>query len=303
MKITVVIPAHNAARFLDATLDSIEAQTLLPDEIIVVNDGSSDGTGAIARKRGVRVVDTKGIGAAGALNAGIAESQTDLIAHFDADDVMLPEKLATQVSCIEQEASSRLGLVSSNLRMFDEKSVDRVSFIERAAKRPEINALLNHASVPFQTHHNRLQDTKSSRLFRWGPTESVKLICRAHVIDVKGVYLRESWERVGGFRSTYQCAYDMDFVWRVSRHYDVALVEEVLFHGRQHVESLSANSHLVASECARLFEEMLSHPHAHGFKENLRLRKRVELLDVAYIHRKQRRWLASASSYLKAALA
>lgn len=98
MQISVVIPAYNAARTIGETLDSIASQTRLPDEVIVVDDGSSDETASVARTHhfGPRVIMQANAGAATAINTGISKANGDLIAFLDADDLWLPGKLDSQ---------------------------------------------------------------------------------------------------------------------------------------------------------------------------------------------------------------
>lgn len=98
-KVSVVIPAYNAAATIEKTLDSILAQTIAVGEIIVVDDGSSDATCEIVARYGdqVRVISQANAGPAAARNHGIRESQFDWIALLDADDTWLPEKLAHQL--------------------------------------------------------------------------------------------------------------------------------------------------------------------------------------------------------------
>jgi glycosyltransferase involved in cell wall biosynthesis len=96
--ISVVIPCYNGATFLRATLDSVLAQTLLPVEVIVVDDGSTDESAAIADSYGspVRVIRQPNQGESVARNRGMDEAVGEWIAFCDADDLWLPEKLAEQ---------------------------------------------------------------------------------------------------------------------------------------------------------------------------------------------------------------
>jgi glycosyltransferase involved in cell wall biosynthesis len=98
--ISIVVPCHNAERWLAAAIESALAQTWPDKEIIVVNDGSSDGSLAVARafeQRGVRVFDQPNRGAAAARNAGLRLAQGDLIQFLDADDLLAPDKLSRQM--------------------------------------------------------------------------------------------------------------------------------------------------------------------------------------------------------------
>jgi glycosyltransferase involved in cell wall biosynthesis len=100
--ISVIIPAYNAAKTIGETIDSALGQTLPPDEIIVVDDGSTDGTGdhPILAAPSVRVVRQDNAGTAAALNCGLAEANGDLIAFLDADDLWIAEKLEWQVAVL-----------------------------------------------------------------------------------------------------------------------------------------------------------------------------------------------------------
>jgi glycosyltransferase involved in cell wall biosynthesis len=88
---SVVIPARNAARTLPRVLAALAAQDPAPLEVIVVDDGSDDGTGAVAAERGARVVSTGGGGSAGgARNAGWAAAAGGVVVFLDADAVPQP---------------------------------------------------------------------------------------------------------------------------------------------------------------------------------------------------------------------
>lgn len=98
MRISVVIPAYNAESTLIETLDSVAAQTRPADEIVVVNDGSSDQTSSRAKQHKLRplVVEAPHAGAAAALNLGVRISSGEIITFLDADDLWSPIKLACQ---------------------------------------------------------------------------------------------------------------------------------------------------------------------------------------------------------------
>jgi glycosyltransferase involved in cell wall biosynthesis len=95
--VSVVVPVRNGERFLGEALDSVLAQDYEPVELIVVDDGSTDGSGDIAGARGAHVIRQEGGGLAAARNAGLAAAQGELVAFIDADDVWLPGKLVRQV--------------------------------------------------------------------------------------------------------------------------------------------------------------------------------------------------------------
>lgn len=97
--VSCIVPAHNAERFLRPALRSIFEQTHAPYEVIVVDDGSSDGTAAIARALGdrVRLVQTENRGALVARDRGLAAASGDWVAFLDADDLWRQEKTEVQL--------------------------------------------------------------------------------------------------------------------------------------------------------------------------------------------------------------
>lgn len=104
-KVSVVIPAYNAASYLELAIDSVAKQTLDDLEVIVVDDASTDGTAEKARKllaeRGLRhKVVTLAVngGPSVARNSGVALASGEYVAFLDADDEWLPKKLALQVA-------------------------------------------------------------------------------------------------------------------------------------------------------------------------------------------------------------
>ena len=104
--VSVVIPAHNCERFIGQTIESVLGQSLNDLEVIVVDDGSVDGTGRLALRFGkpVRVVTQDNAGVCVARNRGIGEATGLYIALLDQDDYWFPEKLEQQVGLLEREA-------------------------------------------------------------------------------------------------------------------------------------------------------------------------------------------------------
>jgi glycosyltransferase involved in cell wall biosynthesis len=113
--VSVVIPAYNAAATLDETLRSVRAQTHRALEIIVVDDGSTDDTRAVAQRHAavddrVRVVSQENAGLAASRNAGWTRAQSEVIAFVDADDLWAPTKIERQLERL-RAGGERVGLV------------------------------------------------------------------------------------------------------------------------------------------------------------------------------------------------
>ena len=111
--VSIIVPCYNAEPWLAATLESALAQTWPETETIFVDDGSTDGSLGIAAKyeaRGVRVFAQKNSGASAARNQGLAAARGDFIQYLDADDLLHPRKIETQLSLLETRGP---GLVAS----------------------------------------------------------------------------------------------------------------------------------------------------------------------------------------------
>ena len=102
-KVTIAIPVYNGELCLRETLDSALAQSLPAHEIVVVDDGSTDGSEEIVRSYGerLRYIKQQNQGIAGARNTAIQHATGDWIAFLDHDDVMLPTKIEKQCAVIE----------------------------------------------------------------------------------------------------------------------------------------------------------------------------------------------------------
>jgi glycosyltransferase involved in cell wall biosynthesis len=113
--VSILIAAYNAEKWIGYSLQSAVDQTWQRKEIIVVNDGSTDRTGKIARQfasRGVTVVSTQNHGLSAAQNHAFRLSHGDYIQYLDADDLLAPDKLERQLAAL-REGDSRRILLSS----------------------------------------------------------------------------------------------------------------------------------------------------------------------------------------------
>lgn len=117
--VSIVIPAYNSKAFIRETLESVEAQTYSPIEIIVVDDGSKDGTADYVESLQfpkVRVIRQTNGGACVARNHGFQESKGAYVKFFDADDILMPDAIEKQVRHIETLADNEISIGSYRLR-------------------------------------------------------------------------------------------------------------------------------------------------------------------------------------------
>jgi glycosyltransferase involved in cell wall biosynthesis len=201
IKISVVIPAYNAERFLPRCLKSVFAQTLKPDEVIVVDDGSTDNTAALAVQLGAIVISQSNSGIAATRNIGIQKASCEWIALLDADDLWAPEKLERQVALIRSETV----LVYTGIRIFDDHGIRS----EKPAVDPvEVRKLLRYCN-PI---------TPSSVILR-----------------------RKAFDNVGGFRKGLDACEDWGLWFRMLPQGQFEAVPEPLTDYYVYPNSLSTN--------------------------------------------------------------
>jgi len=127
--VSIVIPAYNVEKYLQATIDSALSQTIKDKEIIIVDDGSTDGTLELASKyknTAIKLISQPNRGASAARNTGFRASKGDYIQFLDADDILEPSKISQQLKLVATHGddviySGRWGLFygSESTALFD----------------------------------------------------------------------------------------------------------------------------------------------------------------------------------------
>jgi glycosyltransferase involved in cell wall biosynthesis len=109
-RVSVVVPAWNRADFVREALDSALSQDFAPFEVVVVDDGSTDGTGEILRGYGdrIRLHRQENAGQSAAVNRGVETARGDLVALLDTDDAWLPGKLRRQVPLLDADPGAAI---------------------------------------------------------------------------------------------------------------------------------------------------------------------------------------------------
>ena len=150
--VSVVIPCFNSAETILRAIDSVRRQTVPVLEIIVVDDGSTDGSADLVERNcpDVLVIRQPNAGSAAARNAGMRRAQGEFIALLDADDLWLPHRLATQLPIMHKEPS--VGLVCGTIKWVHAGSncVPRVTPNNRYRLRNAAEVMCNH-QVPTST--------------------------------------------------------------------------------------------------------------------------------------------------------
>lgn len=131
-RVSVVMPAFNREHLIGEAVESVLAQTYPDMELIVVDDGSTDGTGKAVERFGpkVRYIRTAHLGLSGARNIGIREARGEFLCYCDSDDIQLPYRVATQVLLLDRFREA--ALVSTDLKTYVGGRVLSESHLRRA---------------------------------------------------------------------------------------------------------------------------------------------------------------------------
>jgi glycosyltransferase involved in cell wall biosynthesis len=208
-RVTVLLPVHDAERFLPEAVESILAQSFADFELLAIDDGSRDGSAAILdgyarRDRRVRVVRRPHEGLVATLNAGLSLARAELIARMDADDVALPRRLELQVARLE--ADPTLACVGSAYEVIDAKG-RRIDVVRPPAPSERILAAL---------------------------LEGASVLCHA-----AATYRRASVIAAGGYDAAACLAEDYDLWLRLAEQARLENLEEVALRVRYHATSQS----------------------------------------------------------------
>lgn len=130
MKLSIIVPVYNTEHYLAEAIDSLLAQTRQIDEIIVVDDGSTDSSGEIAQSFAeVKYHAISHGGPAAARNAGIALSSGDIIGFHDADDICFSHRIETQMKALSADMSKSfcLSMIQNFIEPGQEVPQSRIS--------------------------------------------------------------------------------------------------------------------------------------------------------------------------------
>jgi glycosyltransferase involved in cell wall biosynthesis len=208
--VSVVIPVFNGARFLAEAVHSVNAQGYRPLEVIVVDDGSTDGSGAVAAGlAGVRCLRQENAGPAAARNAGVAVASGEFVAFLDADDLMTPDRLDLQVGHLQEHPE--VGCVLGRQELLVEPGVEPPEWAIRAA-----------ASAEGETE-----------LFGTGQVHSITILAR-----------RAAFNRVGGFDPGFNRAgmggEDLDWLFRLREAcVPITILDDIVLIRRLHGANLT----------------------------------------------------------------
>jgi glycosyltransferase involved in cell wall biosynthesis len=214
-KVDIIVPAYNAARYLKAAIESVEAQTFDDWRILLVDDGSTDNTAEVVAPYVERLgpklkyIRQANRGLPGARNVAIEHSTAEFLALLDADDVWLPCRLAESLKCFEGRPEVGLSY----------------GFISR----------IDADGVVFQTFAER-QRHAEGRIAPYIYMRETDLCCPSVT------FRRRCVDEVGGFDESLRATEDRDLWLRIALRYEVALAPTVIAYYRTLSSSMSTDA-------------------------------------------------------------
>ena len=164
--VSVLVPVYNAERYLNSAIRSVQNQTYQNLEIILVDDGSTDGSAAIlsemaAVDKRIVLISQKNGGISSALNQGILRASGYYVARMDADDLMLPHRIETQVRFLQENRD--LGFCSSSMILIDHDDVEFGEYRPEPGTRAALEGMLKRRELVTYTHPTVMYVTELAR--------------------------------------------------------------------------------------------------------------------------------------------
>jgi len=226
--VSVIIPTYNRRNYIRESLDSVLAQDFYDFEVIVVDDGSTDGTEEEVRPYQDRICYTRqeNKGAGAARNVGIRKARGQYIAFMDSDDLSRPHHL----KCLS-------------------------SFLDR---NPECAMVVGNGGYLEGNYRNRstiISAKRVKRLEQRGIT--VKELFDGRVVRLQGTMTRKTvFEEIGLLDEWFRLSYDLDLALRIIKDHQIGFINEEVYLWRQHGDNISSNDELRSRENLRALEKL-----------------------------------------------
>lgn len=229
--VSVVIPCYRQAHFLPDAIESALAQSYPSVEVLVIDDGSPDGTRAVAARYGVRYIRQERGGLAAARNTGLGESRGEFVVFLDADDRLLPDALRVNAALLLSNAT--LGFVAGASH-----------FIASDGAKIETDALA------------------------WPTGDIYAALLRRNRIRMPGMVMfrRSVFDQAGLFDSRVNACADYDMYLRVSRLFPVAFHDALVAEYRRHGDNMSLDAALMLRQISRVVRQQRPYVREHALR-------------------------------------
>ncbi|WP_416224053.1 glycosyltransferase [Thiohalophilus sp.] len=212
-RVSVIMPAYNTAQYIGEAINSVLSQDYPNKELIIIDDGSTDGTVDIIRRYepAVTLLTQKNQGSAVARNAGLDAARGDYVAFLDSDDIWLPGKLTAQVRYMEQHPE--IGMSYGRWQVW----------------KPQSDGEFSAPKVPCTDDQAGLVEDGSGWLYN-------RLLFTSLLHTITVIARRDLIDKVGRFDITLKRGQDYDYWLRASRITEIHQLDQILALYRLHGE-------------------------------------------------------------------
>ena len=288
--VSVIIPTYNRAAYLEAAVRSVLAQTHRPAEVIIVDDGSTDGTAefCMSFSEPVRYIRQENAGVSAARNRGIREAKGEYLAFLDSDDTWHPTKLETQLAVLQWFPAAEWCICACNV--IDERGAPHRANDGFRQVFPVFDTLGLSPEELFQSRLERrtMQAAAGSHTIFVG--DAFELLFHGNfVLPSAAILHRRMIDRGGFFDEALRAAEDTEFFYRAAARFPAAIIMTPLVDYLMGLaDSLSAPSDptpliLAALESGRRALALRENPTAAERKAFEQGQRRL-LLRLAYAH-------------------
>ncbi len=235
LRVSVVIPAYNAARFLPSAVASLRAQSRAVDEIIVVDDGSRDDTRQVVAGLGADIVyvHQENAGVSAARNRGIARATGELVGFLDADDFWMPEKVERQVAVFRRHPD--VALVASDRCDVDDQGRILLDSLFRRQNLAKLFLDLDGAPLP----------------------QALGRLVRTNFLPTSSVMVRKAaLAEVGVFETSIRFGEDLDLWARIAARYGVVCLPQVLVRYRLHDSNATLQTEQLFKDVVKVMQRI-----------------------------------------------
>jgi glycosyltransferase involved in cell wall biosynthesis len=272
--VSVIIPTYNRAKLVCEAIDSVLAQTFTDYEVIVVDDGSTDGTGELLKAHygeRIRYVYQKNAGCSAARNRGSAASRGHWLAFLDSDDLWLPEKLGVHMEFVQRAPSQMVGAFSDG--------------IERNVREDSERGLRE-----FEEVREYIPVRKDGQLRL---RHVVNLLVRGCFAKTSTLMVRKRcFETVHGFDEIMRYGEDRDLLLRIARVGSIGYTARPLVVTRRHGGNMRSQCRDALAGRARFYRRLAAHRNRMSADREERFRNYYSRVCSGYagVLLEQRRW-------------
>ena len=225
--VSVVIPTYNRREYLRDTLESVLAQKFVRFEVVVVDDGSTDGTEELLRRYRNRIhyIHQENLGAAGARNTGIRMAKGDYLAFMDSGDLAMPDHLQTLYGFLEGHPSCAM-------------------------------VMGNGAYLEGEFHHRR-SIISAGRARRLERDVSLREIFDGRVVRLQGMMVHKAClEKVGLLDESLRISHELDLAFRLIQRHRIGFINREVFLYRKQGGHISGDDEVRSRENLRALDKL-----------------------------------------------